>query len=48
MQVLQEQKPARSWAIADTASEPASDCMRKLESYAELKSAGGTTNDLLF
>ena len=43
MQVLQERKPVRSWAIADTASEPAIDRIKKPELYAELKSAGGTT-----
>ena len=43
IQVLQERKSVRSWAIADTASEQAIDRMRKLELYAELKSAGGTT-----
>ncbi len=43
MQVLQERKPVRSWAIADTASEPAIDRMRKLALYAKLKSASGTT-----
>ena len=43
MQVLQEWKPVRSWAIADTASEPAIDRIKKPALNAELKSAGGTT-----
>ncbi len=42
MQVLQERKPVRSWAIADTASEPAIYRIKKLELYAELKAAGCT------
>ncbi len=39
MQVLQERKPVRSWVIADTASEPAINRMRKSALYANLKSA---------
>ncbi len=36
-------KSYRSWAIADTVSEPAIARMKKLELYAEFKSAGCTT-----